>query len=72
MEGACLRWVFWKRVGGGTTLPAPSEDAGWEKADRACLALKILHGINCVPLIHSDGRSGDASFRISPCTHASH
>lgn len=43
-----------------------------KKGDRACLALKILHGINCVPLIHSDGRSGDASFWISPCTHACH
>lgn len=48
--------------GGGNTSSALSEGAGWGKADGACLALKILHGINCVPLIYSDGRSGDASF----------
>lgn len=36
--------------------------AGWGRADRACLAVKILPGITCVPLIHSDGRSGGALF----------
>lgn len=50
--------VYQKHFGGGSTLSAPSKVRVGEEPP----GLEILRGINCVLLLPSDGRSGDASF----------